>query len=97
MPAAKVAAFILKQLRSGRRVGDAGTFGRYQDFGICPKRAHRSKTPRRPEASPQCGTDNKGSDCRSVTSCRLPSRKMRSPILRRQRSETDTIGGGGAL
>jgi hypothetical protein len=55
MPAAKIVALILKQLRSGRGVGDAGAFGRYQDFGICPKRAHRCKTPRR-EANPQSGS-----------------------------------------
>ena len=96
MPAAKIAAFILKQLRSGRGVGDAGAFGRYQDFGICPKWAHRCKTPRRPEANPQSGTD-KGLELPICHVLPAPITKMRSPILQRQRSETDTIGGGCAL
>jgi hypothetical protein len=71
MPAAKISALILKQLRSGSGVGDCGAFGRYQDFGICPKRAHRSKTPRRP---------------RRRTLKTGPITKMRSPILQAQRS-----------
>ena len=55
MLAAKIAALILKQLRSCRGVGEAGAFGRYQDFGICPKRAHRCEPLRLPEVKPQSG------------------------------------------
>jgi hypothetical protein len=55
MPAAKIAALILKQLRSCRGVRDAAAFGRYQDFGICPRRAYRCETLRLPEAKPQSG------------------------------------------
>ncbi len=70
MLAAKIAALILKQLRSCRGVGEAGAFGRYQDFGICPKRAHRCEPLRLPEVKPQsgppCHHENEIADSRPI-------------------------------